>query len=134
MYIDYQNLFSNRQALATGPSENIIDVNRRYEDRQRDIGPGYPIEVLCVIADTVVGATGLSVDLQTADTEDFADAVTLQTAYLNGADQLVGGAQVPLSTLPTGCKRYLRLNYTVTGTPTAGTIIAGLILDRQTNR
>ena len=134
MFIDYQNLFSNQQTLATGPSENVIDVNRQYEARQRDVGPGYPIEVLCVIAKTVVGATGLSVDLQTSDTEDFSNPVTLQTAYLNGADQLTGGTHVPLSTLPTGCKRYLRLNYTVTGSPTAGSVTAGLVLDRQTNR
>ena len=133
MYIDYQNLFSNRQALASGVSEHVLDVGRRVGAWQHDIGPGYPIEVLCVIAETAVGATGLTVELQTSDTADFTDAITLQSAALTDAEQLVAGMQVPLSTLPVGCKRYLRLKYTVTGTATAGQLIAGLVLDRQTN-
>ena len=133
MYIDYQNLFSSQQALATGNSTNVLDVGRLVGTHQQDIGPGYPIEVVCLMAESAAGATGLSVELQTSDTEAFTSATTLQTAAITGADNLKAGAQIPLSTLPGSCRRYLRLKYTVTGSATAGKITAGLVLDRQTN-
>ena len=136
MYIDYQNLFSNRQAVtASAVSENIIDTGRNLNGKSIGIGSGYPIEVVCMISETLVGVTKLAVELQTAETEDFSDAVVLQTAYLTGAEQMTAGTQAPLSTLPVNCKRFLRLNYKVTaGTPESGSITAGLVLDRETNR
>ena len=49
------------------------------------------------------------------------------------AATLVAGYRFSLSTVPEHMQRYSRIYYTVTGTPTTGTIQASLDLDRQTN-
>jgi len=58
---------------------------------------------------------------------------TLATVTVLAAD-LVAGYQSPVITLPQGCERYIRLNYTVTGTaPTTGKVTAGIVAGVQTN-
>ena len=59
--------------------------------------------------------------------------VTIGTYATDNASLLRGGP-VLLADLPTGCRRYLRLNYTVTGALTAGELTSGLVLEGQTNR
>jgi hypothetical protein len=63
---------------------------------------------------------------QTAFTENFASPIQLTAATL-ALSSLTAGAKFPITTVPEGVLRYLRLNYTVAGsTPTVGKITAGV--------
>jgi hypothetical protein len=73
----------------------------------------------------------LQVTLQTDDDEAFGSAVNLVSSAAVPAATLIAGYQFALSTLPRHLQRYSRLNYTVTGAPTAGAVTAGLALDRK---
>ena len=130
MILDANTLFSNAQAITTSAgSDNAVDTGA-----DRDIGGGRPVEVFAQVVSNFSTLTSLTVGLQTDDTPTFSEAVTLQeTAAIPVAD-LKAGYRFALSTLPKGCKRYLRLYYTVAGSAaTAGSVTAGLVLDRQSN-
>ena len=125
MYMDFENLYSNKQqVLATGASDNIID------HEIVEIGPGEPIEVIVQVTEDF-DAGSMTVELQTAEDEAFTTPVTLQTtADMDSAD-MVAGYQFALSTVPVHMLRYSRLVYTVTGAPTTGAVMSGLNVDRQ---
>ena len=129
MIIDKQTLFSDEQAItADAASTNVYDTGSTA-----DVGPGNPIQVFAQIMEAFNNLTSLDIKLQTSTDEAFSSPITLQTVSMLLA-ALTAGAKVSLSTLPEGCKRYLRLYYDVTGTdPTTGKITAGLVLDRQAN-
>ena len=77
--------------------------------------------------------TSLDIAIQTDSDSAFGTAKTLATVTVPLAD-LKAGYQLPVITLPQGCKRYLRLSYTVTGTaPTTGKVTAGIVAGVQTN-
>jgi len=132
MILDYQNLFSNAQAVtATAVSTNVIDLTVA-----RDLGVGSPsLRVWVQVTTAFVSAGGatLAVAFQgSVDNSTYTDMASSRTyAVVDlGAGKLllpimlprVGGAQAyPL---------YYRLNYTVaTSTFSAGALTAGLVLD-----
>jgi hypothetical protein len=119
--LDRQVLFSNDQAItASTASTDIIDLGS-----VRDVGAGEMSTVLILVTQAFDNLTSLTVALQTSATENFASAVQL-TAALPLAD-LFAGARFPITTVPRGGLRYLRLYYTVTGSaPTVGRITAGV--------
>ena len=125
MILDYENMFSKDQAVtATAVSTNIVDLG------PGDAGPSERIS-LFVTADPPFTGTGtVSVGLQTADDAAMATPVMVATFAPTNAALLAGGKLVA-SRLPHGCKRYLRLNYTVTGTVADGKVTAGLVWDVQ---
>lgn len=132
MILDKDNLFSDEQALtATAASENVIDLGDA-----RDMGNGEPIELLVVVNETfdsaADGAT-LTIAVQTDDVEGFGSPTTVQESVTIAEADLAAGEQVfKVKLASADYQRYLRLNYTV-GTEdfTAGSLTAGLILDRQ---
>ena len=130
MILDANTLFSNAQAItASAGSDNAVDAGA-----DRDVGGGRPVEVFAQVVEDFATLTSLKVGLQTADDAAFAAPVTLQETAAIPAASLKAGYQFALSTLPKGCRRYLRLYYTVAGTAaTAGAVTAGLVLDRQSN-
>lgn len=132
MITDKQLTLSDAQAItATADSTNILNLG------QANANNGYPVEVLCEVEDdfTASGSATLTVSLVTATDAAFTSPVTLVTTAAIPKATLVRGYQIPISFLPAGLLQYSKLVYTVgTGPMTAGSINAGLVLARQTNR
>jgi len=132
MILDKQLTLSDAQAItATADSTNIINAG------QANANIGEPVELLCEVEDafTAAGAATLTVSLVTATDEAFTSPVTLLTTAAIPKATLVRGYQLPISFLPAQLLKYFKLVYTVaTGPMTAGSINAGLVLARQTNR
>ena len=122
MILDYENTYSDDQAItATAVSTNVIDHT------VADIGPGEPVQIVVQVTEAFDAGT-LQVVLQTDSDEAFGTAVDLQTTAAIATPAV--GYQFALSILPENMNIYSRLNYVVTGTPTTGTVVAGLALDR----
>ena len=86
-----------------------------------------PATVVCVLLLNWIGLFTVSPPAFNASTPPLA-TVTVPLA------DLVAGYQIPVITLPKDVKRYVRLNYTVTGTaPTTGKVTAGIVAGVQTN-
>jgi hypothetical protein len=120
--LDRQVLFSNDQVItASTASTDIIDLGST-----RDVGAGEMSTVLILVTQAFDNLTSLTVALQTLATENFASPVQLTAATLPLAD-LFAGARFPITMVPRGVLRYLRLYFTVTGSaPTVGRITAGV--------
>ena len=135
MYLDYENLFCNDQAITSvdGASTNVIDLG---DDNALAPVPNEKgdVEILCQVTETFVGGTSLAITLQSDDDEAFGSATTLLTTPAIVTASLVAGYQftiaVPREKIT---EQYLRLSFDVTGTMSAGKITAGLVLNRQTN-
>lgn len=133
MILDQENLFSDKQPLlASAPSTNIIDLGAtgvvlgNTQSLRRDISLGVKIPLLVQVTQAFAGATGLTIALQSSDDPTFATSTTLISQQIPVA-QLTAGARWALNTFPYGTVgRYLRLNYTVAGTGTAGAVTAGV--------
>ena len=121
--LDIQTLFSNNQAItATAVSTNVVDLG---EDR--NLGVGEPVALRIRVTETFTLLTSLAIAVQTANNEAFDDGLETLVSTSMLAAELVAGATTPFICLPRGVKRFVRLNYTVTGTnPNAGEITAGL--------
>jgi hypothetical protein len=139
MLFDSTNLFSDAQAItATAASTNVIDFGATDTPKHaanaitRDLGKGNKValhvQVVTDFADTGDN-TSLTVALQTDTVENFASPTTLWTSETLVSTALVAGYIFPLAFIPRGVQRYLRLNYTVSGTGDmeAGAITAGLV-------
>lgn len=120
--LDNELTFSNAQAVtATAASTNVVDLGV-----DRDIGVGEPVFFAVQVGATFTGLTTLTVALQTS-----ADNSTWTTLYQSAAipvASLTEGAQPVRVVVPSSTKRYLRVNYTVAGTGTAGNVTASLLL------
>lgn len=133
MYIDYQNMFSNGQAVTvTAASTNVLDLGANHAYIQPLFEKGL-VKILCQVVTTFTGATSMSVALQTDSAEGFGTVDTLYTTAAIAEASLVAGYQYRIGGFPLGIKRYVRLNYTVVGTHGAGAIDAALVLDLQSN-
>jgi hypothetical protein len=121
--LDRLNLFSNDQAItASTASTDVVDLG----SSPRDVGAGEPSTVLVLVTVAFDNLTSLTVALQTSATENFASPVQLTAATLPLAD-LFAGARFPITTVPGGTLRYIRLYYTVTGSaPSTGRVMAGV--------
>jgi hypothetical protein len=120
--LDRLNLFSNDQAItASTASTDVVDLGS-----VRDVGAGETSTVLVLVTEAFDNLTSLTATLQTSATENFASPVQLMAATLP-LSGLTVGARFPITTVPRGTLRYLRLYYTMTGTaPTTGRITAGV--------
>lgn len=129
MLFDAKLLMSNAQAItASAASTDIID-----RGDSKDVGRAGDIPLVIQVIESFNTLTSLTIDLQTDDSSGFGTARSLYQIVVPLAD-LKLGYQTPVITLPQKTKRYLRVNYTVTGTaPTAGKITAGVVAGVQTN-
>ncbi len=130
MILDSTTLFSDAQSLtASAVSTNKIDLGPG-----RDIGPGVAVPLLVQVVEDFDRLTALTVEIQTDDDEGFSNPDTLVTSRRELAD-LKRGRRFPLSVIPEGSRRFLRLNYVVSGTaPTQGKITSGIVWGVQSNR
>lgn len=139
MLFDLQSMFSDAQAI-TGDavSENVIDLGPVDTPKHaagpitRDLGKGRHIPVVIQVVEDFDALTSLTVAVEVDDAENFATAETVASVTVLLAD-LVAGKRIPPMYIPEGVnKRYVRLNYDVTGTdPTTGKITAGLVFGRS---
>lgn len=127
MFVDKQTLMSDAQAItATAVSTNIIDLGS-----DRDVGPGEPVRLLIQVVEAFNTLTSLQIDMQTDDNSSFSSATVIQLQSMALA-ALTLGARAVISVWPRANERYVRMNYTVTGTnPTLGKITAGIVVDDQ---
>lgn len=120
--LDNELTFSNAQAVtATAVSTNVVDLGVN-----RDIGVGEPVYLAVQVGTAFAGLTSLTVTLQTSD-----DNSTFTDLFSSGAialADLTAGAQPVRVVVPSKTGRYLRVNYTVAGDGTAGTVTASLLL------
>lgn len=135
MILDTSLLLSDAQAItATAASTNIIDLGATgtvYGAGSaliKDIGKGCDIPLLIQVVEAFNNLTSLAVTVQTDDNAGFSSARDVLSATLPLAS-LTLGRTFPIIEIPPGvAERYLRLNYTVTGTaPTLGKVTAGVI-------
>lgn len=120
MILDEQALFSDKQAVTqTAASTNVIKVNG-------DIGKGEAVEILAQVVEDFAGLTSVKLAVQTCDTENGTYTDLVATDAIAVA-KLKAGYKFPIKYLPVGIKKFLRLNYTVAGTGTAGKITAGIV-------
>lgn len=118
---DFETTFSNRQTLADGPSENIVDAG------QDDIGAGEPVLLQVALGR---GASGdLAVAVESSDAPDMTGSVQ-RVRYLVDAATVARGGVALVAPLPTGCRRYLRLQYSGAS---GGRVTAGLVQGAQTS-
>ena len=129
MLLDQQALFSAAQAItATAASTNVIDTGSN-----KDVGKYGDIPLLFQVVESFNTLTSLTVTVQTDDNSAFSSATDVLSLTIPLAS-LVQGYKSPVITLPMKLERYIRLNYTVTGTaPTAGKVTAGITGGVQTN-
>lgn len=129
MLFDYKLLMSNSQAItATAASTDVIDTGQ-----SKDMGKGGNIPLLIQVTEAFNNLTSLTIEVQTDSDSAFGTPATLFSLVVPLAS-LTLGYQTPVITLPQKCERYIRLNYTVTGSaPTLGKVIAGIVAGVQTN-
>lgn len=129
MLLDQQALFSAAQAItATAASTNVIDTGSN-----KDVGKYGDIPLLIQVVEGFNNLTSLAVTVQTDDNSAFSSAADVLSMTIPLAS-LVLGYKSPVITLPMKMERYIRLNYTVTGTaPTTGKVTAGITGGVQTN-
>ena len=132
MYTDRQNLFGQNQAVTvTAPSTDHIDLGS-----MRDVGNGTPLEILVLCTETITsgGASTVTVALQSDDNGSFSSPANLVLSDAIPKASLVAGTEILRVPVPYGCERYLRLNFTVTGSAlTTGKFTSGLVPMRQAN-
>jgi hypothetical protein len=129
MLFEAKSLVSNQQAItATAVSTEVID-----RGDTKDVGRAGDIPLCIQVTETFNNLTTLAVDIQTDDNSGFSSPQSLAVVTVPLAS-LKAGYQLPIITLPQRTERYLRVNYTVTGTaPTLGKVTAGVVAGVQTN-
>lgn len=141
MIFSLNNLFSDQQAITgNAASTNHIDlgaVGTPYGAAApigRDQGKGNKICLLAQVTEDFDALTSLAISVQQDSDSGFGTAETLLTETVLLAD-LIAGKQMNLDVVPRGSnKRYLRMNYVVTGTnPAQGKITAGITLGNHSN-
>lgn len=129
MLFDKKLLMSNAQAItASAASTDVID-----RGDQKDVGRAADIPLCILVVEAFNTLTSLTIEVQADDNSGFSSPRILFSVIVPLAD-LKLGYQTPVITLPQKTERYLRLNYTVTGTaPTTGKVTAGVVAGVQTN-
>ena len=144
MIIDAQNSFTH--IAATGVRDQVITATARSTNTI-DLGVlglskgDKPVDVLVQVTGDMdaAGAATLKCDLVTDADADCSDGDIVNSSAIIPKASLVAGYQFSFSFIPVNCQRYVDLNFTVATGPfvvdgdNPCTIMAGLILDRQTN-
>jgi|SoimicMinimDraft_15_1059743.scaffolds.fasta_scaffold05538_2 hypothetical protein len=135
MILDGLLLFDNNSAItASGVSANVLDLLNA-----RDMAPGYDLPILVQPTANFAASGAGTLQIQVQGSADNSAWTTYAESAVLTLAQLTAGRnpfQIDLPSPNPGdpLPRYLRLNYLVgTGPMTAGTITAGIILDRQQN-
>jgi hypothetical protein len=113
-------------------STNTIDLGVG-----RDIGAGDPdLELVIIVTAALTGGTSVAFSYITSAAADLSSPQVIVTTPAIVAADLVAGSewlriQVPTLSKTTQMLRYIGVNYTIVGTFSAGTVSAGVMMDRQ---
>lgn len=134
MLLDQSTILSDAQAITvTARSTNVLDMlaaGKQYNGNQLVRVNGIAcIPFLLQVVENFAGLTSLSIAIQTSSTSDFSSDVLTHATFTVLLADLKAGYKIPYPVLPAQMKkRYLSVNYTVTGGPaTAGKITAGVV-------
>lgn len=135
MIFDRQTLLSDAQAItATAASTNAIDLGPIGTGMVRDIGKGRATPLMIQVVEDFNNLTSLAVALQVDNDAAFGSPKTVWSSTIALADLKAGKVIVPEFITRGTDERYMRLNYTVTGTaPTTGKVTAGVTMGNQSN-
>ena len=122
---DAENLFSDEQALAAGNSDNIVDTG------VNEIGRGQSILLNAVLSGGASGNLVVTVNAADAATSSALTSPQAVATFIVPSDRVARGGSVLVASLPTGCKRFLRLGY---AGASGGTITAGLVQGAETSQ
>jgi len=126
---DAQNLFSeNQEVLATTVSENIIDTGTT-----KDGSKGNPVKIYGRVTVPYDSLTSFTLIIQASVDEAFTAPINLGYIILTGADVDTAGNLLIDMYLPRKAARYLRLSYTLAGSPTTGSVTAGVVFNSFSN-
>jgi hypothetical protein len=129
MILDQQSMFSDSQAITTTAfSTNVID------SLSSAIVPGAPVTPISVFARVVaafIGGTSMSIAVVSADDAALSQNLTyhFSTGVLPLASLTKGALALGTRLPPQKLRKYVGLQYSVVGTMSAGTIIAGIVED-----
>lgn len=119
--IDYNNMFSNAQAVTSSvASTYYIDGRAAGEALNNDI------YLIVEVGTEFTGGTSLEIALQTSADSSFSSYTTLYDSGVILLAKLTANTVLVKVPIPIGLLRYLRVYYTVSGTMTAGTVSAFL--------
>lgn len=122
MLLDKELIFSDQQAItASAASTEEVDM------KLANMGDGNPLSLYVEVNEDFADGTSLTVKLQHSDTSGSGFADILVGPVVLTAD-LVKGKKVYLGKVPEVTKRYLQIQYTVSGTYTAGKITSAIKL------
>lgn len=126
MILDEQALFSDNQVITQScVSQNILDLGKR------EVSFATPVCLFIQINEDFNNLTSLKITVQSSADEKFTSSDDLIEQILS-LSELKKGCVSNIKFLPKGNLGYMRLNYTVTGTPpTKGSIIAGIADSHQ---
>lgn len=122
MLLDQENVFSDAQAItADAVSTNVIDLGAA------GLAPGNPLSAVVHVLEAFNNLTSLTITVQSSVDEAFSSPIAHQAVTIALAN-LTAGKKIDLGSLLDGVKRYVRLNYDVTGTnPSTGELTAALL-------
>ena len=117
MILDAMLLFSKDQAVTASAASTVVDLGQAGD------AVGQELTIRAIVSQTFATLTGLQIKLQTSsDNANWSDVLL---SPVIAAANLVKGAEVFCVRVPKGLKRYVRLNYAVSGSnATAGNIYA----------
>ena len=125
MLYDLETLFSNNQEVTTtATSDNVVCLAKGVI---KEVSFGTPLPLRIQVTKDFDGATGLTIEVETASDKEFSDVKVLATTGKVAIASLVAGYVAPINFIPKGNLGYMRLKYTVEGTATAGAITAGIV-------
>ena len=116
MILDANLLFSDGQKITSTATSDVVDLTAPGD------AVGQELIIRAVVGEKFTGLTSLQIKIQTSADNSAWEDVLLTPAI--AAAKLTAGAEILAVRVPKGLKRYNRLNYTVSGTATAGTLTA----------
>jgi hypothetical protein len=129
MILDKQMMFSEAQALtATAVSTNVVDFGAT-DSQVKAMHLKGVLEAHCQVVEAFTGGTSVAASIQLSTDEAFTSPETLLTTAAIPVASLILGYKFRFGKIPEVNKRYMRMNYTVVGTPTGGKVTACLALD-----
>ena len=126
MILDAGLMFDEGRSISGGVSTNVLDLGAKGDTF------GYRPVVVVKCDETAVGGTSLTVALQTCNEEGFgSNVVTLASSAAVARADLVKDSFALKLGVSTGLRRFVRLNYTASGTFTAGKVTAFMTVGEQ---
>lgn len=141
MIFDRTLLFSNAQAItASAASTDVVDLGATgtvygaAAALARDVGKGQGIPIDIQVVEAFNNLTSLTIAVECDDNSSFSSAKVVMSTTIALAGLTVGRVASIVAVPPGINERYMRINYTVTGTaPSTGKVTAGIVAGVQTN-